>query len=238
MHAEPATPSAVKQEDAVQEVVSAVCHDLGAGTRQLVAFTHLLAEHLGGDLDEEAGSLLDHISSSAAKFDRRLSALNRFSRAVSHPLELTVVDPSALFDRAMTERLADTPAERPACRVGPLPSVTADPEMLVWAFGELIDNSLKFAGQPVQMSVWAEETDDRHVLVVEDDGPGFQDHEAAVAFGLYKRFHDSSIPGTGTGLAIVKQIIGRHGGDVEIRPVSGADGSTVPGAAIRISLPR
>lgn len=75
----------------------------------------------------------------------------------------------------------------------------------------------------------------RVVIEVSDDGPGVP---AGQEEAVFSRFHklDATSPGAGLGLAIVRQVARRHGGEAEFRPGRGQVVVTLP-AAIEPAMP-
>ena len=95
--------------------------------------------------------------------------------------------------------------------------VLADPDAINQVFGNLIENSLKYAGAGKRIRVGARLIDGAVEFIVEDFGPGIaSEHLSRIFERFYRvdkaRSRDSG--GTGLGLAIVKHIVLAHGGRV------------------------
>lgn len=79
--------------------------------------------------------------------------------------------------------------------------------------GNLMDNACKWAG--TRVLVTARSTGGRLALVVEDDGPGMAEAFHGEAFERGRRL-DESVPGSGHGLAIVRDLTLLYGGQVTL----------------------
>jgi signal transduction histidine kinase len=103
-----------------------------------------------------------------------------------------------------------------------------DEEDLHEMLGNLIENACKWAKGAV--SVAASVSGGALQIRIDDDGPGIPDRVAEAVFRRGARL-DETAPGHGHGLAIVRDIAGLYGGEVEI----GA--SVMGGASILLTLP-
>jgi len=95
--------------------------------------------------------------------------------------------------------------------------VMADPDAMNQVFGNLIENSLKYAKSGKRIRVGARLLQNEVEFTVEDFGPGIASEHL---YRIFERFYrvdkarsrDSG--GTGLGLAIVKHIVQAHGGRI------------------------
>lgn len=79
-------------------------------------------------------------------------------------------------------------------------------------------NAVKFTRprNPAEIEIAVtEEKDGRVVVVVKDNGAGFDMTYKHKLFGVFHRLHrHDEFEGTGIGLAIVRRVVDRHGGEV------------------------
>jgi len=106
-------------------------------------------------------------------------------------------------------------------------------------FRNLIDNAVKYAGQPPKVEVCMHRGDDSTIVVqVSDNGRGIPHNLRRKIFGRFVRLGlelEREKPGTGLGLHIVRTLVRRHGGQIRVRDVKQGTGSVfevvLPGRA-------
>jgi signal transduction histidine kinase len=98
--------------------------------------------------------------------------------------------------------------------------------------GNLIDNACKWARNSVHVVAWSESRPDgrRLRIAVEDDGPGIaaERRESVMARGARL---DESVPGSGLGLGIVRELVSLYGGNVSLASASSG------GLRVELELP-
>jgi two-component system sensor histidine kinase PhoQ len=92
--------------------------------------------------------------------------------------------------------------------------------------GNVMDNAAKWARRRVAVRVWREAG--RLTIRVDDDGPGFNDTQSILQ--LHVR-GDEQVPGHGVGLAVVKDLVASHEGQLALSR------SDLGGARLDIVLP-
>src|SRR5690606_32049355 len=102
--------------------------------------------------------------------------------------------------------------------------VKADEEMLGRALGNLVDNAVHYSsdGSHVLCRLYAQ--DSGWVIEVKDKGRGMTQQQLAGLFEPFRRF-DADAPGnpegSGLGLALVRAVVLRHGGRIDVDSVPG-----------------
>jgi light-regulated signal transduction histidine kinase (bacteriophytochrome) len=102
-------------------------------------------------------------------------------------------------------------------RIPPGIKAWGDEGLLRIALENLFANAWKFtaATSHPQIELGQSERNGSRFFFVRDNGAGFDSANAHRLFGVFQRLHSTKeFPGTGIGLATVKRIISRHGGDI------------------------
>jgi two-component system sensor histidine kinase KdpD len=125
--------------------------------------------------------------------------------------------------RQMRLRLEDRPVD---VRVDAgVPPLSLDSDLIRLALRQLIDNAIKYspAGSPIRIG--ADLLDGNVGLWVADDGPGVASSEMDRVFERFYRGDSArhTVPGSGLGLSVVRDIARAHGGDaVAVRSPQGS----------------
>jgi signal transduction histidine kinase len=114
-------------------------------------------------------------------------------------------------------------AERKEMRVnvGAIPSVqlSGDPELLEYAFYNLLNNAVKYSPERTSIECRCELDGARLRIAIEDHGMGMDPADLKRVFDRFfrsKRAEESGIAGTGIGLSIVNEIIKQHAGRIDV----------------------
>jgi two-component system OmpR family sensor kinase len=114
----------------------------------------------------------------------------------------------------------------------PVPTILIDRDLLFLALYNLLDNALKFTHPGDTVEVRAFDDGNTVVIEVADTGPGIPEDEIPRVWEeLYRGREARGVPGSGLGLALVRAVIERHGGQVTMRSRVGQ------GTVVRVTLP-
>jgi signal transduction histidine kinase len=155
----------------------------------------------------------------------------RLGRLVDGMLEFSMLDLSAPNSgtvcnvveqiRATVDLVAPmATARRVTIRTHLPPSALArvDGDACVHALANLVENAVKYGSEPGTVDVSCQRGKHFVAIAVEDDGHGIAPSERETIFALGVRGDAPARPGSGIGLAVVKAIAERAGGDVRVEP--------------------
>jgi light-regulated signal transduction histidine kinase (bacteriophytochrome) len=239
----------------IDEFCRVASHDLRAPLRHITAYAGIVRELVtercadaGVPVDDELGECLDTLDQSAHRMARMIDAMLAYARVAHAPFERQPLDLGAMVREARDTVLRspvaagrsivwDLAADWPAC--------DGDPALVGQLLVHLVDNAVRFtARRPVaHIAVgWRHDAAGVPEIQVRDDGAGFDPARAGRLFRLFERLHRASdFDGLGTGLALSRRIVARHGGGIRVEAAPSA-GCTVsftlqPGADAPPALP-
>jgi PAS domain S-box-containing protein len=211
----------------------AMSHDLRAPLRRIGGFAALVSDAVTPAGGDKVRHYCARMADETERAGRLIDALLAFARIGRAPIRPERIDLSQLV-HAVRAELRDGDAGAIEWQIDALPEVVADPVLLRTVWAELLSNALKYtAPQPQpRIHIGARARGADTVCFVADNGVGFDMRFAGQLFGILQRLHlGDEFPGSGMGLATVRRIVARHGGE------TWAEAEPGRGATIYFSLP-
>ncbi len=176
-------------------------------------------------IDEESGRL-SRLVTEAIQMARIETGKVRLNRAPGQAGELV----KSVLDK-MEGRMEGRAVE---VKAPPgLPAISVDGEMMEMALRQLIDNAVKYSTPGTPLTIEAREDGGAVVVSVTDRGPGIPEYEQTRIFEKFyrRRGAGNEVTGSGMGLAIAREIVHAHGGEIWV------DSKPGEGSRFSISLP-
>jgi len=208
-------------------LLSVVSHELKTPLTSIRMAVHLLLEERIGSLTAKQTELLIAARDDSNRLETIIEDLLDMGRLESgkvkldfrpEPLERLVSEAvsaveTAFHDRGITLEI-DLPAD--------LPAVSVDPARIDHVFSNLLSNALKFTNPGGRVRISAEAQDQAVSVSVEDTGIGIAAKYLPRVFDRFFRVPRANLPpGAGLGLAIAKEIVEAHGGQIAVQSDEG-----------------
>jgi PAS domain S-box-containing protein len=194
-----------------------VSHDLRAPLRAIDGFARILSDEYLDHLPDEAHRYLGFVRKNAQKMGQLIDDLLTFARTAREPVARRVVNPTEIVQLCLQELAAEYADRDIRFSIAELPSCSADPALLKQVWLNLLSNAIKYTGQraTAEIVVGSESNQATISYFCRDNGAGFDMQHAKNIFGVFQRLHSADeYEGTGVGLAIVEQVVRRHGGRI------------------------
>ncbi len=214
----------------MEDFLAAAAHDLKAPLITIAHNATFARMNQGDSITAETAECLDRIQSAEEDMMDLLKQISDVSRA-GHDTESRALHSSWVLAQSSLRQLEGTIAERQAQVTvdDNLPDLCCQATKFVQVFSNLISNAIKYtpAERTPRVEVGCRRlSDGESVFFVRDNGRGIPEDSLGRVFGIFDRLSvDASIPGQGLGLAVVKRIIGLHGGRIWVESTPG-EGST------------
>lgn len=231
-----ANQMAVRTRALMRELESfsySVAHDLRAPLRSMLGFGNVLLEDYGSLLPQEGKDTVKRVISSAKRMGQLIDSLLSLSRLARAEIKRDSVDLSRMARDLLKDLQESQPERRVEVIIQDGATVLGDSALLRVVLTNLFSNAWKFTSKTAAAKIefGFEEGADAVSYFVRDNGAGFDMQYVDKLFGTFQRLHSNEdFEGTGIGLATVRTIIGRHGGDIS------AYGEVGKGAAFRFTL--
>jgi len=219
-----------RQNEQKTEFLHSVAHELKTPLTAIISSIDLLDTEAMPTSPDQKQRLTQNISQSAWRMDKRLSGLLEFAKTQADGLELKLqpVAVGSAIDEVVSEFLILFTNKGQSLKVqvsDALPQVKAERARLHEVLTNLLSNANKYSPRGSSITLRAKEIDNRVVVQVEDSAPAITEEEKANLFTPYYRGEDADkrqrFPGLGLGLAISRQLVELHQGEIWVESEDG-----------------
>jgi light-regulated signal transduction histidine kinase (bacteriophytochrome) len=192
-----------------------VSHDLRAPLRHIGGFSRILIEDFGSSMDPEARAHLQRIEDGVGRMGLLVDELLNLARVGRHALKLQDSNLNSIIEEVVSLLQPEVDKRSVTWKIAKLPLAECDPILIKQVFQNLLANALKFTRprEHAIIEISYRQEKDRLLIVVRDNGVGFNKKYVDKLFGVFQRLHrPEDFEGTGIGLATVQRIVHKHGG--------------------------
>ena len=233
-----------RSNDDLESFAYVASHDLQEPLRMVTSYVQLLEKRYTDKLDDSGRDFIAFAVDGAQWMKTLITDLLAFSRVNTMGCSFDQVEIQTVIQRAcdlLRSQIEGSGAEVIVDSKDLLPTVFGDRSQLIQLFQNLINNAIRFRGEePPQVQVTAKKQDGEWLFAIKDNGLGIESQYRERIFQIFQRLHTrQQYPGTGTGLAICKKIVERHGGRIWLKSVPGKGSTfffTIPSSFMGIKL--
>jgi two-component system, NtrC family, sensor histidine kinase KinB len=203
------------------DLIATVAHEFRTPLTSLRMAIHLCLDGVAGPLSEKQTDLLQAGREDCERLQQNVDELLELARVQSDRLR---IHPQPTLAKSLVDS-AVAPFQLPANQRGvslmrgiipPVYHVVADPERIQTVFSNLLTNGIRHTPPGGAIRVGGHANGEFMKFEVVDDGEGIaKEHQAAV-FQRFYRVPGSSSGSAGLGLALSKEIVEAHGGDIGV----------------------
>lgn len=194
-----------------------VSHDLRGPLRAIDGFSLALLEDYGERLEPEGQRYLGNIRDATRRMAQLIEDMLELAQVTRREMRREDVHLSHIVLDVCRRLQAAAPAREVELCIEPDVHASGDTRLLTVLLENLLGNAWKFTSrQPhAKIEFGVQAKDGGRVYHVRDNGAGFDMTLAAKLFQPFSRLHAArDYEGTGVGLAIVRRVVHRHGGEI------------------------
>jgi len=222
----------------LSELTYSLSHDLKEPLLTIVRFSEMATKEISAMNaihQERVEKFLEYISKSGKRLHVLLEDISSF-HSIGNPshAELKLVDVKLLIDSIVDSIQYLLQDKHVIIKSKNLPTIYSYETRLFMVFKNLIENGVKY-NKSISPTIHIDykQKDDLHVFLIKDNGIGIAPEFHERVFGIFKRLHNrEEYDGSGLGLNIVKKIVEKLDGNIDI-----VESELNEGSVFQVSLP-
>ncbi|ACB83849.1 ATP-binding protein [Natranaerobius thermophilus] len=223
-----------KVDELKSQFVSTVSHEFRTPLTSINMSIGLLLDKIPGDINDDQKELLQVIQEDSERLNRLVNELLDLSRIESGKMQMDFdyYDIKNIIQHAVKPLRIQAEEKNIQIKINVsdnLPKVRADHTKIGWVVSNLVGNALRYTptdGTGV-INIETKQTANKIVTSVTDNGSGISEEYQKIIFDKFLQVNggESTQGGAGLGLAISREIVRAHGGDMWVDSELG-EGST------------
>jgi signal transduction histidine kinase len=202
-----------------------VSHDLKAPIFTIQGMADALIEDHSSSLDQEAKTLINFILNASHRLDRLVASVLEYSSLSSGGDAIEEVSLDEILEQVMNDLSGQIQAKNAIIKAkSELPYIKGESIRVYQVLSNLIGNAIKYSDKSRIPEIEISATScppSMIALKIKDNGLGIPENKLEEIFRPYRRAHGGDIEGSGIGLACVKKIVDRLGGQVLVESKEG-----------------
>ncbi len=208
------------------DMIQNISHEFRTPLAMILGYSDLLVTGVLGELTEAQTKALEVSQRHGWRLAYLVEQITILHQVEDNNLSWQTVSMSELVQQCVGKW--QTRAGQQNCSIdfleNTLPPIEGDAQCLTQAINALLDNAIKFSPDGGPITVRLHTDDGRVVLTVRDYGIGIPPDKHALIFDRFYQADGSTtrrFGGLGTGLAVVKEVVQAHDGDVWVESWEG-----------------
>ncbi len=214
-----------QQNQDLSDFAFMVSHDLKAPIFTIQGMADALIEDHSSSLDQEAKTLINFILNASHRLDRLVASVLEYSSLSSGGEAIEEVSLDEILGQVMNDLSGQIQAKNAIIKAkSELPYIKGESIRVYQVLSNLIGNAIKYSDKSRVPEIEISATTSPPSMIalkVKDNGLGIPENKLEEIFRPYRRAHGGDIEGSGIGLACVKKIVDRLGGQVLVESKEG-----------------
>ncbi|MEM9672205.1 MAG: ATP-binding protein [Bacteroidota bacterium] len=219
-----------ESDEAKSKFVAVVSHELKTPLSALNMSLMLLQNPRLGELSDDQSQIVGSMKQEVQRLVKMVTELLDLARAESGTIQMDKkpVDPNELMDYAVAPvqaKLAEKNLSLSSNTEVQVEEITIDPEKISWVLINLLTNAIRYSPENGKVVAKIRQVGDFIEFSVRDFGPGITPKDAKRVFNKFVQLSSNGKKnkgGLGLGLAISKEIVEAHGGQIYVESEVGA----------------
>jgi two-component system, NtrC family, sensor histidine kinase KinB len=216
-----------KLDESKSDLLATVSHELKTRLTSVRMAVHLLLDEKVGDLNPRQADLLVTAREDTERLHGIIEGLLDIGRIRSGNLKMKLqpMDPQGMILQSVDSvrhAFQDKGIKLDSEAAADLPKVSADPSRVHLILANLLSNALKYTPAGGRVDIRTAAQDDGVLFSVADSGVGIPAEDLPRVFEkFYRGAGQGDTGGAGLGLAIAKEVVEAHGGEMSVESIEG-----------------